>query len=137
MPDHKCVIVIDEHLPLGVIANTAAVIAASFGRLYPEMIGHDLVDHRGQAHEGITTLALPILKGSAERLKRMREQLREFEPELLVVDLIDATRTTRSYEEYAAVLARGPDEAIRYQGLGLFGDRQLVTRLTGNLGLLR
>lgn len=137
MSDHKCVIIIDETLPLGVIANTAAVIAASFGKRYPEMVGEDLPDHRGCIHGGITTMALPILKGSPELLKKMREKLREFEPALIVVDLISATRTTRSYEEYAAVLAQGPDDAIQYQGLGLIGDKTLVTKLTGNLGLLR
>lgn len=137
MSDKKSVIIIDEKLPLGVIANTSAVIAASFGKFYPEMIGENLTDYQGHVHEGITTVALPILKGSAEQLKAMREQLREFEPELLVVDIISATRTTRSYEEYAAVLAQGPDDAIQYQGLGLIGDKKLVTKLTGNLGLLR
>ncbi|MBD9482552.1 DUF2000 domain-containing protein [Pseudomonas sp. PDM14] len=137
MADTKCVLIIDDSLPLGVIANTAAVLAASLGRLYPEMIGEDLRDHQGQVHEGITTLALPILKGTPALLKTLRAQLRESEPALLVVDLISATRTTRSYAEYAAVLAQGPDAAIQYQGLGLLGERTAVTRLTGNLGLLR
>lgn len=136
MFDKKCVIIVDETLPLGVIANTAAVIAASFGRLFPEMIGDNLTDYLGHVHEGITTIALPILKGTPELLKRMREQLREVES-MIVVDLISATRTTRSYEEYAAVLEQGPGEAIQYQGLGLIGDKKLVTKLTGNLGLLR
>ncbi|MFR0687904.1 DUF2000 domain-containing protein [Enterobacterales bacterium AE_CKDN230030158-1A_HGKHYDSX7] len=137
MSNNKYVIIIDDSLPLGVIANTAAVISASFGRLYPEMIGHDLQDHEGKTHEGITQVALPILKSSAESLKKMREQLREFESELMVVDLISATRTTRSYEEYAAVLLQGPADAIEYQGLGIIGEKKLVTKLTGNLGLLR
>lgn len=137
MPDTKCVLIIDDSLPLGVIANTAAVLAASLGRLYPEMIGEDLRDHQGQVHEGITTMALPILKGTPALLKILRARLREVEPALQVVDLISATRTTRSYAEYAAVLAAGPDDAIQYQGLGLLGERALVTRLTGNLGLLR
>lgn len=137
MSTNKSVIIIDETLPLGVIANTAAVIAASFGKLYPEMIGEDLTDYQGHVHEGITTMPLPILKSTPERLKQMREQLREHEPALLVVDLLSATRSTRSYEEYAAVFAQGPDEAIHYQGLGIIGDKKLVTKLTGNLGLLR
>lgn len=137
MSDKKCVIIIDETLPLGVIANTSAVIAASLGQLCSEMIGEDLIDYQGDIHKGITTMALPILKGSSEMLKTMRIQLREFESELLVVDLISATRTTRSYEEYAAVLAQGPDGAIQYQGLGLIGDKKLVMKLTGNMGLLR
>lgn len=137
MADKKGVIIIDGTLSLGVIANTSAVIAASFGRLYPEMIGEDLIDYQGDWHRGITSIALPILKSSPEQLKIMRKQLREFEPELLVIDLISATRTTRSYEEYATVLAKGPGESVQYQGLGLIGDKKLVTKLTGNMGLIR
>lgn len=137
MPDTKCVIIIDETLPLGIIANTAAVIAASFGKRYPEMIGEDLTDHQGLVHGGITRVALPILQGNPELLKKMRGKLSEFEPDLCVIDLISATRTTRSYEEYAGVLSQGPDGAIQYQGLGLIGDKKLVKKLTGSLGLLR
>ncbi|HET6397186.1 MAG TPA: DUF2000 domain-containing protein [Pseudoxanthomonas sp.] len=137
MSERKCVIVVDPALPPGVMANSAAVVAASLGRLCPEIIGEDLPDHHGRMHAGITTLALPVLGATAERLKALREQLRAFEPGLAVVDLISATRTTRSYAEYAQALARGPDGAIRYQALGLLGERKLVTRLTGSLGLLR
>lgn len=137
MPEHKCVIIVDGTLPLGAIANSAAVVAASFGKLHPEMIGEDLPDHRGQVHAGITTMALPILKGDPGLLKKLRELVHQFEPALKVVDLISATRTTRSYREYADALAMGPDDAIQYQALGLMGDRKLVTRLTGSLGLLR
>ncbi|MGC0151419.1 DUF2000 domain-containing protein [Chromobacterium vaccinii] len=137
MQDKKCVLIVDGSLPLGVIANTAAVLGASIGKLRPEMIGHDLPDSAGHLHQGITTIGIPILKGDGELLKSMRAKLKEFEPELLVIDVISATRTTRSYEEYAAVLKQGPEEKIEYFGLALFGDKKTVTQLTGDLGLLR
>ncbi|MEG0275263.1 MAG: DUF2000 family protein, partial [Longicatena sp.] len=31
--------VIDEHLPLGIIANTAAVMGITLGKLKPEIVG--------------------------------------------------------------------------------------------------
>ncbi|MDK2123070.1 DUF2000 domain-containing protein [Parachitinimonas caeni] len=133
--ENKCVVIVDESMPLGTIANTTAVLAATLGKLRPEMIGADLPDSSGFLHQGITTMALPILKGNGPLLKRMRSQLKAFEPALLVVDLISATRTTKSYQEYAAVLAA--DEDIEYFGLALFGDKKTVNSLTGSLGLLR
>jgi len=88
MSENKCVPVVNESMPLGVIANTAAVLSASLGKLRPEMIGVDLPDGDGYTHQGITTMAIPILKGNGPLLKRLRTQAKEFEPGLLVVDLI-------------------------------------------------
>ncbi|MFC4160304.1 DUF2000 domain-containing protein [Chitinimonas lacunae] len=135
--ENKCVLIVDETMPLGAIANTAAVLSATIGKLRPEMIGRDLPDSNGFMHQGITTMPIPILKGNGPLLKRMRSQLKEFEPDLLVVDVISATRTTKSYEEYAEVLKESPEEEIEYFGLALFGEKKLVTSLTGSLGLLR
>jgi hypothetical protein len=135
--ENKCVLIIDESMPLGTIANTAAVLSASLGKLRPEMIGVDLPDCDGYTHQGITTMAIPVLKGNGPLLKRMRAQLKEFDPGLLVVDVTSATRTTKCYEEYAAVLRQTPADEIEYLGLALFGEKKIVNSLTGNLGLLR
>ena len=137
MSENKCVLIVDESMPLGVVANTAAVLSASLGKLRPEMIGADLPDCDGHTHQGITTMAIPILRGNGPLLKKMRTQLKEFEPALLVVDLIGATRTTKSYEEYAAALGRTPGDEIEYLGLALFGEKKTINSLTGSLGLLR
>ncbi|HZW21744.1 DUF2000 domain-containing protein [Noviherbaspirillum sp.] len=135
--DNKYVLIVDEAMSPGAIANTAAVLSASVGRLRPDMIGRDLPDSGGWLHRGITTIAIPVLRGNASLLKRMRRQLKEFEPDLLVVDLISATRITRSYQEYATVLRETPEEALEYFGLALYGDRKTINSLTGSLGLLR
>lgn len=137
MTESKCVILIDEDLPAGVIANTAAVLGMSLGNLRPDMIGRDLEDNDGNICKGITTVAIPILKGNASLFSQMREKLREFEPDLLVVDLIGATRTTKSYEEYAEVLKSTPVSQLEYLGLALSGPKKVVNKFTGNLGLLR
>ena len=35
----KCVMIFDESLPVGVIANTAAIIGASLGKADPDVVG--------------------------------------------------------------------------------------------------
>jgi hypothetical protein len=133
----KCAIVIDQALPLGVIANAAAVLSLSLGKQFPELIGNDLKDSQGDVHLGITTIPITILKGSAGLLKEMREALKPRETELTVVDLTSATRTTRSYEEYARQLRNTPPEQLEYLGVALCGPQKTVNSFTGSLGLLR
>ena len=43
MKENKVVLVIDENLPTGVIANTAAVLGVSLGKLKPELVGDNLL----------------------------------------------------------------------------------------------
>lgn len=137
MSERKCVLIIDESLPLGVVANTAAVLAMSIGKLCPDMVGRDLFDAAGKVRRGITTMALPALKGNADLLRDLREKLQGYEPDLIVVDLVGATRTTRSYEEYAEALAETPEDKQQYLGIALCGDKKVVNKFSGNLPLLR
>jgi hypothetical protein len=137
MSEDKCVLIIDETLPVGIIANTAAVLSISLGKVRPEMVGRDLEDHEGRQSNGITTMAIPILKGNGSLLKEMRKKVRGFEPELKVIELIGATMTTKSYEEYALAMKDTPEQQQEYLGLALSGTKKIVNKFTGNLGLLR
>ncbi len=43
----KCVMIIDEQLPLGIIANTAAIMGITLGKSIPEVVGKDVYDKTG------------------------------------------------------------------------------------------
>ena len=43
----KCVLVIDEAMPRGLAANTAAILGITWGRLRPELVGEDVTDAAG------------------------------------------------------------------------------------------
>lgn len=43
----KCVLVIDEELPLGIIANSAAILGMTLGKRMPELVGTDVLDKDG------------------------------------------------------------------------------------------
>lgn len=133
----KCAVVLNDQLAPGFAVNTGVVLGVSLGKLRSEIVGRDLPDSSGRVHHGITTVPIPILKAPPEFLKELRERLREFEPGLTVVEVISATKTTRSYEEYAAVFETSPAEEIEFFGLAIFGDKKTVARFTGGLPLLR
>lgn len=137
MENQKCVIIINQDLPTGIIANTAAVLSLSLGKLHPQLIGDDLIDSRNERRHGITTLAVPVLKSNGPRLSEVREALRALEGEITVIDLTTDTQSTRSYQEYAAKVRDTPVDQLQYQGVALLGSKQLVKSITGNMALLR
>lgn len=44
MDELKCVMVVDESMPLGIIANSTAVMGVTIGKLFPEVVGQDVID---------------------------------------------------------------------------------------------
>ena len=73
--NEKCVIVVDENLPLGIIANTAAILGITMGMKMPDVVGNDVLDLEGNPHMGIIQFPVPILKGNTEILNALRTKL--------------------------------------------------------------
>lgn len=134
----KCVLIIDGSLPVGLAANTAAVLAMSLGRLHPELIGADLPDQDGHIHPGITTIVLPVLKSPPDQLANMARRARELPSnELRVIDFTTLAQQARTYDDYRAALSRTSGANLPYVGLCLFGHAAHIKSLTGSLPLLR
>lgn len=138
MQNEKCVMVIDENLPLGIIANTAAVLGITLGRQMPEVVGDDVTDLSGCRHLGITGIPVPILKGNADIIKEIREKL--YQPEfedLIVVDFTDQAQSCKMYEEYIDKMAGVQEGELQYFGVAVCGAKKKVNKLTGSMPLLR
>lgn len=134
----KCVLVMDETLPLGLAANTAAILGITLGKQLPETVGADVTDGSGRTHLGIIAFPVPVLKADGETLRTLRQRLYQSEfQDLTVVDFSDLAQGCRTYGEFEEKLAAVPEEALRYLGVAVCGDKKQVNRLTGNLPLLR
>ena len=68
LQNEKCVLVIDEDLPLGIIANTATIMGITLGKKMPEVVGANVTDKTGKEHLGIIEFPVPILKGKMQYL---------------------------------------------------------------------
>ena len=137
-PEQKCVMVIDANLPLGLIANTAAMLGITIGQLHPEIVGPDVKDGSGKTHLGISMVPISMLKGDETLLGDLR--LRLFEQEfagLTAVDFSDVAQKINVYEDYAKKSAETPEREHGYYGIALYGDKKKINRLTGMLPLLR
>ena len=58
----KCVMIIDSELPIGIVANTSAILGITLGKYIPEQIGEDVADASGQSHLGIITIPVTMLR---------------------------------------------------------------------------
>ena len=92
--NNKCVMVLDADLPLGLLANTSAILGFTMGKLLPEMAGPDVIDKSGKQHLGIIAVPIPILKGDKEIVRNIREKLYQPEfSEVVVVNFFDAAQS--------------------------------------------
>lgn len=132
----RYVIVIDGELPVGLVANTAAVLSLTVGRLVEGIVGPDLNDRSGIRHVGITAMPIAVLAADSGQIKEIRERAAD-RAGILVVDFCDVAQVCKNYDDYRMKLQETPVENLKYLGVGLFGDAREVSKLTGNLGLLR
>jgi hypothetical protein len=136
--DMKCVIVIDENLPLGILANTAAILGITLGKHIPELVGEDVTDASAKDHLGIISVPVPILKGNKEILRDLREKLytSDFD-DVIVADFSDVAQGCNIYSEYLQKVSTVPEKEHTYLGLTLCGSKKKVNKLTGSMPLLR
>ena len=136
--DEKCVMILEENLPLGLIANTAAIMGITLGKKLPEIVGTDVADRSGNLHLGIVEFPVPVLKGSSETVKELREKLYRPEfRELTVVDFSDLAQGCRTYGEFIQKMGQASEETLKYLGVAICGPKKKVNQLTGSMPLLR
>ncbi len=130
--------VIDENLPLGIIANTAAIMGITLGKKMPEVVGADVYDRTGNRHLGIIEFPVPILKGNADMIKTIREKLYEQDfPDLTIVDFTDLAQGCKTYDEFIEKMKEVPEIDLNYFGIAICGAKKKVNQLTGSMALLR
>ncbi len=138
LQNEKCVMVIDEHLPLGLIANTAAIMGITLGKKMPEAVGADVADRSGNTHLGIIEFPVPILKGSPEIIRELREKLYQTEfQDLTVVDFSDLAQGCKTYGEFIEKMGQVPESSLQYLGIAVCGAKKKINKLTGSMPLLR
>ena len=138
LQNEKCVMVIDENLPSGMIANTAAIMGITLGKQMPEIVGADVYDRTGSRHLGIIEFPVPVLKGNVDAIKAIRQKLYEPEfSELTVVDFSDLAQGCRTYDEYMVKMKDVSETELNYFGIAICGAKKKINKLTGSMALLR
>lgn len=134
----KCVMVIDETLPHGIIANTAAIMGITLGKQMSSVVGQTVTDKSGKEHLGIIGFPVPILAGSKEFIKSLWQKLNGADfNDIVTVDFSDLAQGCKTYTEYIGKMAETCDGDLTYLGVAICGNKKKINKLTGNLPLLR
>jgi hypothetical protein len=135
----KIVMVINQELPLGLVANTAAVLGISLSKMFPqEIVGCDIQDASGNVHRGITAQTIPVLGASREQIKDIRDKMFDNAySDITVIDFSEVAQRCLEYDNYIRMLSCLSSSDIYYLGICLYGPNKQVNKLTGSIGLLR
>jgi len=134
----KCVMIVNENLPRGIIANTTAALGISIASLQDGMTGKKLMDRNGRIHESITNVPIPILALPVNDVKVLYDNLLELNDEdLIVIGFNDVAQNSHHYEEYEARLLQTAKDNINYLGICIYGPKKKINRLTGSMKMLR
>jgi hypothetical protein len=117
-------------LTQGQKVNTAAVLGATIGAAFPEILGQDLKDASGTTHSGISTLPITILKQPQN--ETMNDMIHRFQESGLVDvrALNKDTSTTNNYDDYAKKLITIETKDVEFFGVVIYGEKEAIEGLT-------
>ena len=124
----KSVCILWEDLPLGIMANTAAILGVSLGKHAPTLAREDVYDSTEGKHPGIVQYPLPILKAN-QKVQTMED--------VYFVDFTNIAQSCLDYDDYIQKMKKATQETIEYYGIALLGPKKSINRLSGSLPLLR
>ena len=133
----KCIIIVDPSLPSGLIANATAALGLSLGNHINGLIGPDILDGQGNTHKGITAIPIPILCADRGTIKAIYTQSLSMNEELTAIGFSAQAQGCNSYDDYISLMKKSDPEALEHLGLCVYGPRKIVSRLSGQLKLLR
>lgn len=129
----KCVMVVDDQLPIGMIANTVSILGCALGKRHPEINGEDLQNLDKQFFPDL--IKLPVLAANSDQLRELKESITK--DELEVISFTDAAQQAPTYEDYRQALVNKTDQQLKFLGLCIFGKIKRVNHYTGNLPTLK
>jgi len=132
----KAVIILLPDQPLGLLVNTASVLAVTLGDLVKSIRGEDTYDADGILHPGVIHIPLPILSADSQTLQTIYNCTRADES-ITVADFTRIAQSCKTYEEYKDRCAVTPTDSMGLLGIALYGDRKRINKLVGNLKILR
>ena len=131
----KWVVIVDETLPAGLMANAAVCVAAATGAQVAGLIARGGPDAEGSWRPGLPWAGCTVLGAGPAQLAEARATAAAGE-NILVVDMPAAAQTNRVYDEYLEELSTTPPEKLSIGAVSIIGPRNRVDKIVKRLSLL-
>jgi hypothetical protein len=136
--DLKIAVILNPDLPVGLIANTAAVVSTGLGAASPGVAGVELTDHTGFCYSTSADRPVPILQATRDALQSLRLKAAETRPDNGYLVVFPAfARKLHSFQDYMAAVPQSDLATEDLDGIGLLGPSKWIKSLTGSMKLLR
>lgn len=134
-PPERCVIVINQQLSAGHAANAAAVLALTLGQRHPALVGAPLIDADKREHPGLIPIGISVLVADSGQLTQLHQHVLKDEGMDGIIFPVEGQQTTdyAAFREAVSVVLTGD---LHLLGIALAGNKKVVRKLTGKLGLL-
>lgn len=132
---NRCVMVMNDGIDGGYLANAIAVIALTVGQRHPHFVAEPLVDASGVSHPGLIAAGIPMLKCNNESLHELRKIA--LEKGCDVVDFPFEGQQTKDYDEFLQTMTTVKEEDINYLGIAIIGKKNAVNRITKHCEMIR
>lgn len=132
---NRCVLVMNDTVSGGYLANAIAVIALTVGERHPYLVGAPLVDASGVRHPGLIPIGIPMLRCDSAGLKEMREKA--LEKGYDVVDFPRQGQQTKDYDEFLDMMLQESTGNLEYLGIAIIGKKNGVNRLTKHCEMIK
>lgn len=132
----KSAIIIDETLPIGLLANAAACITTG---LFNQVHTDDAYGPEIQCADctliSITKIPILILKKGKRDFAEIMRRIEDNKATHMV--FTHEAQSTAHYDEYVRRTAGNKLEDLTILGIGIIGEDSVVTKIAGDLPLLR
>jgi hypothetical protein len=132
---YKWAIVVDSTIPVGLMANAVACVAASTGAVVQGLIARGGPDASGSGHPGLPWAGCTLVGGTTEEIAAVRAKAVASDG-VLMADMPASAQTNRVYDDYLAELAGTKPEDLGVSAFSVFGPRNRVDKLIKKLALL-
>jgi hypothetical protein len=130
---HRCTIIINKNLPIGLAMNAASVIGISFGCTVENLVGLDLQSQDDVNYPGVIYSPLPILTASHDYIHELLEITKQ-EKDIYHMPFSALAQSCKTYDEKISSV-RSQD--IELVAIGLIGPKKKINKITGSLPLYK
>jgi hypothetical protein len=134
--DNRIAIILSPELKAGQMANRAAVLATGLAARHPEIVGPKLTTADGRELQGITKVPMAVLAAEdMAHVGRLTVKADQLGCTLMVY--LARAQGLRSYDAYRRSIERDRFDELDVDGVILYGPKKRVSKVTGNLALVR